>query len=138
MKQALGTAAQPVSAWPTQKATGQCRALGCHACGVAMCQPARPYDAERYVCDTCTAPLVRVRDRLRRHHVPLHMMHQLLTDPLCPICGAVDLLTIPPGKRTAPLVVDHDHSCCPSPAQSCGRCVRGLICATCNTPRAGL
>ncbi len=34
------------------------------------------------------------------------------------------------GKRK--LSVDHDHSCCPGPI-SCGKCIRGLVCAPCNT-----
>ena len=27
--------------------------------------------------------------------------------------------------------VDHDHSCC-SKRETCGKCVRGILCASCN------
>jgi Recombination endonuclease VII len=28
--------------------------------------------------------------------------------------------------------VDHDHGCCRKKNRSCGRCIRGLLCHTCN------
>lgn len=40
------------------------------------------------------------------------------------------------GKHTSNLYVDHDHSCCGDISNTnpaCGKCIRGLICAGCNT-----
>jgi hypothetical protein len=50
------------------------------------------------------------------------LLQQLgLTEPACGACGSVENLK-----------VDHDHGCCPS-VKSCGRCVRGWLCGSCNT-----
>jgi hypothetical protein len=43
----------------------------------------------------------------------------------CAICRSAD-----PGP--AGWQVDHDHDCCPRDKRSCGRCVRGILCAHCN------
>lgn len=43
---------------------------------------------------------------------------------VCAICKN------PPKKNY--LAVDHDHDCCPS-TKTCGNCIRGLLCGSCNS-----
>lgn len=43
----------------------------------------------------------------------------------CLLCGVTFSATKKPQ-------VDHNHSCCPIRATSCGQCIRGLLCNQCN------
>lgn len=58
-----------------------------------------------------------------RYNLPPEVYRALLAQQngLCAIC-----------QRWRANSVDHDHKCCDGPF-SCGKCVRGLLCRTCNT-----
>jgi hypothetical protein len=72
-------------------------------------------------------PNVDTARRLRRYGLTPERYEQLLSEQggSCAICRRDD-----PGKRG--WNIDHDHRCCPGP-QSCGECVRGILCSRCNT-----
>ena len=65
-------------------------------------------------------------DRLWRTYKMTPEDYQRLLDKqggVCAICGK------PPNGKL--LSVDHDHACCPTD-KSCGQCVGGLLCNSCN------
>lgn len=66
--------------------------------------------------------------RLKRHHLTPDSFIALLESQngRCAICPAVE-----PGG-SGYWHVDHDHACCPG-EYSCGECIRGLLCFSCNT-----
>lgn len=65
---------------------------------------------------------------LVRYHLTEESWEKMLADQggCCYLCE--DLLPENPRE----IHIDHDHSCCPGAARSCGRCIRGLTCGQCN------
>jgi hypothetical protein len=49
----------------------------------------------------------------------------------CGLCAVCNHLSHHHGVLQR-LQVDHNHDCCDKKTRSCGRCVRGLLCADCN------
>lgn len=77
-------------------------------------------------CKACRARVDRGNKLKSLYGITLEQYELLLRlqEGSCAICN-----TPPePGKN---LVVDHDHACCPG-GRSCGRCLRGLLCHSCN------
>ena len=71
------------------------------------------------VCKRCAT--------LRRHNITAREYDEMLFKQKgrCAACGDF------PREGTR-LAVDHDHACCPSSRDTCGNCIRGLLCERCN------
>ena len=88
------------------------------------------------LCGEHYAIIQSVSGRLREHHVPIPLVHRLLTDETCHNPGCDTNILKPQlgrhGISRVNMAVDHDHTHCPG-AASCGLCVRGLLCRNCNS-----
>ena len=85
-------------------------------------------------CRPCNAAIYRenaerVRDKMREQRFGITREEfDALFDAqgrVCDICGTGD----PGGIYWC---VDHDHACCPGSDKTCGKCIRGILCARCN------
>lgn len=66
--------------------------------------------------------------RLNRYNITYNQYMELLEQQnyCCAICQRTS-----PGGRGVKWNIDHDHSCCDG-RFSCGKCIRGLLCNSCN------
>jgi Recombination endonuclease VII len=68
------------------------------------------------------------RNKLARYGLTQEQFDRLLEAQqyACAMCRT-------PFEEEQPIFIDHDHACCPDEKSSCGQCVRGLLCLSCNT-----
>ena len=67
---------------------------------------------------------------IRTYNITLDDYQRMVSDQdgKCLLC----LSEVSSSGRQKRLHVDHDHACC-SGKKSCGKCVRGVLCSSCNT-----
>jgi hypothetical protein len=95
----------------------------CQGCGKQISLTERRPDgklrrSDMKWCDNCLH--VSVRRRIYRYGISPEQYAEAVAAG-CEICGTTE----------AKLHVDHDHSCCPG-NYTCGKCVRGFLCGSCN------
>jgi len=79
-------------------------------------------------CDDCRLRLDRAKLTYKNAHGMTAIQKRMRLDQQlwrCELCSD----DIPTASHAA---VDHDHACCPA-VNSCGACVRGLLCSLCNS-----
>ena len=87
--------------------------------------PKSSFWSKNTYCKTCQ-PLIGHIGNLKKYGLTRddYVNLEKSQNGVCKICGESE-------KHNKRLSVDHDHSCCPG-AGSCGKCIRGLLCSTCN------
>lgn len=90
-----------------------------------LIQKASTTKGTKRACKTCAAENSRIQ-RIKKYGITPEQFEELYTEQKgkCKICEI--------SFDDAIIYIDHDHSCC-SGQKACGKCVRGLLCPSCNT-----
>lgn len=96
-----------------------------------VCSQMKPIDSKKkhQICSSCHEANAKLINQANSHKVDTDTLVQWIADPSCRLCGK-RFYTGRGGTRSA-FAVDHDHACC-NGGTSCGRCVRGILCSSCN------
>ena len=99
----------------------------CLRVNVLELRMARQMDKQAYMREygVINAEKLKNASLLRNYGITLDQYFEMFVaqDGKCAICKQPSEIA---------LSIDHDHSCCPQRAKSCGQCIRGLLCGNCN------
>jgi hypothetical protein len=84
--------------------------------------------AGKRIYDPVVAARWRMTYKLKRYGLTQERFDQLRA-----VQGNTCAMCYEPFREGQLIVIDHDHACCPEEKSSCGKCVRGLLCVSCNT-----
>lgn len=123
-----GKPLSPLKPIPNPSLRDECGRKRCSACETWQA-PDEFYPSKRTPdglhpsCRRCH----RNHGMMRRFNITCEQYDKLLADQggVCAICSKT------PRANKKSLAVDHDHACCPG-QMTCGKCIRGLVCSTCN------
>lgn len=76
---------------------------------------------------------LRKRDPRRQRDIQVRSLYHISLTELEAMKEAQGHACALCGNESRILVIDHDHTCCTGKSNSCGKCIRGLICQQCNT-----
>ena len=69
--------------------------------------------------------------RARTYKISIEKLQEIADQPVCEICSSELIFRGDTTNNTTKVNIDHDHNCCPS-EESCGKCLRGILCGPCN------
>lgn len=102
----------------------------------AQCRPCVNAASKEYATRNSVA---RARTRRARHYRNRFGMTLAEVDSLFEHAGrACEACAIPMSETfNGTLAIDHDHACCPG-KDTCGKCIRGVLCTKCNAALGAL
>lgn len=100
----------------------------CHPCAMDRLSAERLADRERFAAYRRNTYRSN-GGRYRGHKITEETAAAMLASQggVCPVC--TDPIDLADTRQTA---IDHDHSCCPGHL-SCGKCIRAILCRSCNS-----
>lgn len=84
------------------------------------------FNSKKAYCKSCAKDFDRNQKLIYKYGIDSEQYDEILLAQggVCRICKSSP-------EMVGMLVVDHDHSCCPG-EKTCGKCLRDLICQSCN------